>query len=145
MPLDERERTSFARAVYQLAKGILYLNPSEAVQANRPERSELLKRLRRLGPKKAVRLQRKLARAYDRIVIGGRREVEGLAGVSADSGPRHRASALEVRARPADAVRRDAGGDSSLLGPAGPHGQTWPMRSGQWQRKTRRYGGPCIP
>jgi len=84
VPPDERERASFEKAVYQLAKVMLYLNLSEAEQARRPDRSELLQRLRGLGPKKAARLQRKLARAYDRIVIGGRREGEGSAGVSAE-------------------------------------------------------------
>ncbi len=85
VPPDERERASFEKAVHQLAKVMLYLNLPEAEQARRPDRSELLQRLRGLGPKKAARLQRKLSRAYDRIVIGGRREAEGSAGVSADS------------------------------------------------------------
>ena len=87
VPPDERERASFEKAVYQLAKVMLYLNLPEAEQARRPERSELLQRLRGLGPKKAARLQRKLARAYDRIVIGGRREVVGSASGVPDNAP----------------------------------------------------------
>ena len=89
VPPDERERTSFEKAVHQLAKVMLYLNLPEAEQARRPERSELLRRLRGLGPKKAARLQRKLARAYDRIVIGGRREVEGSPGTGMSADPAH--------------------------------------------------------
>ncbi len=76
---------SFEKAVYQLAKVMLHLNLPEAKQARRPDRSELLQRLRGLGPKKDTRLKRKLARTYDRIVIGGRRELGDSAGVSADS------------------------------------------------------------
>ena len=87
MPPDERERASFEKAVHQLAKVMLYLNLPEAEQVRRPDRSELLQRLRGLGPKKAARLQRKLARAYDRIVIGGRREAEGSAGAAAGDAP----------------------------------------------------------
>ena len=52
--------------------------------SGRPDRSELLQRPRGPGLKEAARLKRKLARAYDRIVIGGRREVEDSAGVSAE-------------------------------------------------------------
>jgi len=89
VPPDERERASFEKAVHQLAKVMLYLNLPEAEQARRPERSELLRRLRGLGPKKAARLQRKLARAYDRIVIGGRREVEGSPGTGMSADPAH--------------------------------------------------------
>lgn len=85
VPPDERERASFEKAIYQLAKVMLYLNLPEAEQTRQPDRSELLQRLRGLGPKKAARLQRKLARAYDRIVIGGRREVESSVGGSADN------------------------------------------------------------
>ena len=87
VPPDERERASFERAVYQLAKVMLYLNLPEAEQVRRPDRSELLQRLRGLGPKKAARLQRKLARTYDRIVIGGRREAEDSTSGPADHAP----------------------------------------------------------
>jgi len=87
VPPDERERASFEKAVHQLAKVMLYLNLPEAEQVRRPDRSELLQRLRGLGPKKAARLQRKHARAYDRVVIGGRREAEDSTGGAADHAP----------------------------------------------------------
>jgi len=80
VPPDREERESFEKAVYQLAKVMLYLNLPEAEQKHQPERSDLLRRLQGLGPKKAARLQRKLTRAYDRIVIGGRREMEASTG-----------------------------------------------------------------
>ena len=49
---------------------LLYLNLPEAEQRLLPERSDLERRLRQLGPKKAARFKRRLGRAYDRILIG---------------------------------------------------------------------------
>jgi hypothetical protein len=53
-----------------LAKALLYLNLSEAEKRKVSERSDLERRRKGLGQKKQARLQRKLATAYDRIVIG---------------------------------------------------------------------------
>lgn len=58
--------------VHQLAKVLPYLNLPDAVREQHPERSALDARLRQVGRKKAARLQRQRARAYDRIVIGPR-------------------------------------------------------------------------
>jgi hypothetical protein len=79
VPVSDQERLAFERTVYQLAKIVLYLNLPEAETHRQPERTELLQQIRRLGPKKAARLQRKLPGKYDRIIIGGRREVEAPA------------------------------------------------------------------
>ena len=120
VPPDERERASFEKAVYQLAKVMLYLNLPEAEQAGRPDRSELLQRLRGLGPKKAARLQRKLSRAYDRIVIGGRNAPEyTLSRCIRRQRSRQRASALAARALPTHPLRRGTGGEPPRLDPAG--------------------------
>jgi hypothetical protein len=49
---------------------LLYLNLPHAEKVRIKERSELEKRLRGLGPKKAAKIGRKLTTAYDRILIG---------------------------------------------------------------------------
>lgn len=53
-----------------LAKALLYLNLSDAEKLEVGERSDLERKLKRLGYKKANRLQKRLAGTYDRIVIG---------------------------------------------------------------------------
>ena len=58
------------QVIEALAKVLLYLNLPEAEQRLLPERSDLERRLRQLGPKKAARFKRRLGRAYDRILIG---------------------------------------------------------------------------
>ena len=69
--IPEQSETDLAAAVIrQLAKVLLYLNLPDAEQAPLPERSRLEQRLRGLGPKKAARIKRRMATAYDRIVIG---------------------------------------------------------------------------
>jgi len=62
--------------ILHLAKVLLYLNLPEARQDPLPERSDLERRLRGLGKKKAARILRRMTSAYDRIVIGPRLEVE---------------------------------------------------------------------
>jgi hypothetical protein len=57
-------------AIAELAKVLLYLNLPDAEKLRVTERSDLETRLRGLGPKKAAKLGRKLATAYDRILIG---------------------------------------------------------------------------
>ncbi|WP_295882789.1 hypothetical protein [uncultured Thiohalocapsa sp.] len=69
--IPEQTETDLAAAVIrQLAKVLLYLNLPDVEQAPLPERSRLEQRLRGLGPKKAARIKRRMATAYDRIVIG---------------------------------------------------------------------------
>ncbi|MEA3640261.1 MAG: hypothetical protein VBE63_09990 [Lamprobacter sp.] len=53
-----------------LAKALLYLNLGDAEKRKVSERSDLERKTKGLGYKKKVRLQRKLATAYDRILIG---------------------------------------------------------------------------
>ncbi|MBK1618439.1 hypothetical protein CKO42_08315 [Lamprobacter modestohalophilus] len=53
-----------------LAKALLYLHLGDAEQVKVNARSELARKRKGLGYKKQARLQRKLAAAYDRIVIG---------------------------------------------------------------------------
>lgn len=79
VPASDQEQLAFERTIYQLAKVVLYLNLPEAETRQDLERTELLRQLKRLGPKKAARLQRKLPGKYDRIIIGGRRETESSA------------------------------------------------------------------
>lgn len=69
--LPEDDEVARAGAVIDLlAKVLLYLNLAEAEQIRVNARSDLERRLRGLGPKKAKRLGRQLASAYDRILIG---------------------------------------------------------------------------
>ena len=78
-----------------LAKVLLYLNLPEAEQLRLRERTELAQRMAKLGPKKAAKLGRKLATAYDRILLGPSRMPEpettasGLPGGLARTGERH--------------------------------------------------------
>jgi hypothetical protein len=67
---EQAEIDLTAEVIRHLAKVLLYLNLPDAEQAAKPERSELEKRLRGLGPKKAARLKRRMATTYDRIIIG---------------------------------------------------------------------------
>ncbi|QVL48272.1 MAG: hypothetical protein KFB96_22045 [Thiocapsa sp.] len=57
-------------AISELAKVLLYLNLPDAEKRRVTERTDLEKRLRGLGPKKAAKIGRKLTTAYDRILIG---------------------------------------------------------------------------
>jgi hypothetical protein len=57
-------------AISELAKVLLYLNLPDAEKLRVTERTDLEKRLRGLGPKKAAKIGRKLTTAYDRILIG---------------------------------------------------------------------------
>ena len=81
------------QVIFHLAKVLLYLNLPEAHQEPLPERSALARRLRGLGKKKAARIARRMATAYDRIIIGPRVEVEredaaDAAGGDPDRSPR---------------------------------------------------------
>ena len=69
---DQSEIDLSAEVIRHLAKVLLYLNLPEAEQAPLPERSRLAQRLQGLGPKKAARIKRRMATAYDRIVNGPR-------------------------------------------------------------------------
>jgi hypothetical protein len=69
--LPRPEEVAMSTAVIELlAKVLLYLNLPETERAPVTERTALERRLHRLGPKKAARLKRRLATAYDRILIG---------------------------------------------------------------------------
>jgi hypothetical protein len=85
------EEVAMSTAVIaQLAKVLLYLNLPEAEQQPLPERSELERRLRQLGPKKAARLKRRLPTAYDRILIGPTRATPSEAAPAATGSEPHR-------------------------------------------------------
>jgi hypothetical protein len=71
LPRDE-EIARAGEVIDLLAKVLLYLNLAEAEQERITERSDLERRIHGLGPKKAKRLSRQLASAYDRILIGSR-------------------------------------------------------------------------
>jgi hypothetical protein len=87
-PLPEEVRCATDN-IEALAKVLLYLNLPEAQQTPLTERSELEKKLRALGPKKAARLRRRLRVAYDRIVIGPRVDAEFDAGADTADRPEH--------------------------------------------------------
>jgi hypothetical protein len=69
---QEDEVPHAGEVVDLLAKVLLYLNLAEAERVPTTERSDLERRLRGLGPKKAKLLARQLSSAYDRILIGSR-------------------------------------------------------------------------
>ena len=69
-PMDPNEVAMVKPVIFELAKVLLYLNLPDAEKLKLTERSDLEKRLRGLGPKKAAKLGRKLTTAYDRILIG---------------------------------------------------------------------------
>lgn len=69
-PIDPNEVAMVKPVVAELAKVLLYLNLSETEQRRVGERDELEQRLRGLGQKKAARIKRRLATAYNRILIG---------------------------------------------------------------------------
>ena len=69
-PMHRDEVAITRPVVEQLAKVLLYLHLSDAEKVRVTERSDLEQKIRTLGPKKAARLRRKLAGAYDRITIG---------------------------------------------------------------------------
>lgn len=69
-PIDPNEVAMVKPVVFELAKTLLYLNLPDAEKLKVTERTDLEKRLRGLGPKKAAKLRRKLTTAYDRILIG---------------------------------------------------------------------------
>lgn len=69
-PLSTEDVEMIRPVMDLLAKALLYLNLSEAEKLTVNERSDLQRKRKGLGQKKKARLQRKLATAYDRIVIG---------------------------------------------------------------------------
>ncbi|KAA6182586.1 hypothetical protein F2Q65_17550 [Thiohalocapsa marina] len=69
-PLDPDDVALVKPVVEQLAKVLLYLNLTDAEKLRVTERSDLLEKIRGLGPKKAAKFRRRMAGAYDRIVIG---------------------------------------------------------------------------
>lgn len=69
-PLDPNEALMTKPVVFMLAKILLYLHLPEAEQRPVTERSDLDRRLARLGPKKAAKLARKRLTTYERILIG---------------------------------------------------------------------------
>ena len=69
-PLRLDEVEMLRPTIALLAKTLLYLNLNEAEQRTFNERSDLERKLKRLGYKKAKRLQKRLAGTYDRILIG---------------------------------------------------------------------------
>lgn len=69
-PMRADEVATTRPVVDLLAKALLYLNLSDAEKRKVNERSDLERRHKGLGQKKKARLQRKLATAYDRILIG---------------------------------------------------------------------------
>jgi hypothetical protein len=77
------------QVIEALAKVLLYLNLPEAEQLLVPERSDLERRLRQLGPKKAARFKRRLAKAYDRILIGPGTYPEAPTEMPAGAEPHH--------------------------------------------------------
>lgn len=69
-PVDPREVDTLRPVIFELAKVLLYLNLTEAERSRVAERDDLIRRIRGLGQKKAAKLKRRLATAYDRILIG---------------------------------------------------------------------------
>ena len=69
-PMDPNEVAMTKPVIFMLAKVLLYLNLPDAEKVRVTERSDLERRLKGLGPKKAAKLGRKLATAYDRILLG---------------------------------------------------------------------------
>ena len=69
-PMRPEEVGMIRSVVELLAKALLYLNLSDAEKSKINERSDLQRKLKGLGQKKKARLQRRIASAYDRILIG---------------------------------------------------------------------------
>ncbi|MEE1913646.1 hypothetical protein ACK36G_18635 [Aeromonas veronii] len=73
-----------------MTKVMLYLNIASFRREVMNERTELLKRISALGPKKAAKQARKINTVYDRVVIGPAAEVENhLQGTAGDGERRH--------------------------------------------------------
>ena len=68
-PIPEAEAERMTAIIHQLSKVLLYVNLSEAQQIKVNERSDLERKLRKLGKLNATRRDR-LAVTYDRIVVG---------------------------------------------------------------------------
>ncbi|KAA6182732.1 hypothetical protein F2Q65_17320 [Thiohalocapsa marina] len=91
-PLDPDDVALVKPVIEQLAKVLLYLNLTDAEKLRVTERSDLLEKIRGLGPKKAAKFRRRMAGAYDRIVIGPAAfpEPEEPAGTGGGGGEAHR-------------------------------------------------------
>lgn len=75
-PINSDEVAMIAPVINELAKILLYLNLPDAEQTPLPERSNLERRLRQLGNKLSAKRRERLARTYDRILIGPREVTE---------------------------------------------------------------------
>lgn len=71
-PINSDEVVMITPVVNELAKVLLYLNLPDAEQTPLPERSDLERRLSRLGSKLSAKRRERLARTYDRVLIGPR-------------------------------------------------------------------------
>lgn len=68
--MGDKEAEFVRWGVDHLAKVLLYINSEQCVQEDVRERTELLKRLERVAPKKQGKLRKQLQRASDRIYLG---------------------------------------------------------------------------
>lgn len=82
VPLDPAEMQTLSPIVSELAKVLVYLNLPDAELVPTQERTDLERRLKGLGPKKAARLKRQIGTAYDYILIGPSVEAEHETGTT---------------------------------------------------------------
>lgn len=69
-PLDANGREEFMQCIPHLAKVLLYLNSADAKKEVSAEFSDLRARLERTGQAKRGKIERRMDRVYDRIVVG---------------------------------------------------------------------------
>lgn len=104
-PLPRQE--ALGRWVMYAAKVFLYLALKDARQLNETSFSDLATRLQRIGLKKAGKLERRMARAYDRILVGPEALPDHLSGDGRSVSPHWRRGHFRHQAHgPKQALRK---------------------------------------
>jgi hypothetical protein len=74
---DDQERATARDCIFHIAKVLLYLNTQDARTERNAEKSDLAKRLAGLkGGGKKSKVERKMAKAYDRVIVGAAKPVQ---------------------------------------------------------------------
>lgn len=73
--IEAQESHLLKALVFHVAKILLYLQSEHAETSDVHERSDVLARLTRAGTKKQAKMERKIGRCFDRIVVGPKQQV----------------------------------------------------------------------
>jgi len=69
-PMSDTDQSALRQCIIHLVKGLLYLQATNRITTEECPERELRARLGRTGNRKQAKLERRLARVYDRVLVG---------------------------------------------------------------------------